>query len=75
MEEFVIIDIMIRKPQFGNNFASEVIGELKKVTWPSRKETIRLTIIVIAISLIIGLYIGIIDVLLAKALEIITKAR
>lgn len=75
MEEFVIINIMIRKPQFGNNFASEVIGELKKVTWPSKKETIRLTIIVIAISLIIGLYIGIIDVLLAKALEIITKAR
>lgn len=75
MREFVIINIMIKKPQFGNNFASEVIGELKKVTWPSKKETIRLTIIVIAISLIIGLYIGIIDVLLAKALEIITKSR
>lgn len=53
-------------------FASSIIEELKKVTWPSRQETIRLTIVVIAISLIIAFYIGIIDLLLAKALEIIT---
>lgn len=59
----------------GPNFAVDVIGELKKVTWPSRKETMRLTLIVIIISLIIGIYIGIIDILLAKTLEIVTKAR
>jgi preprotein translocase subunit SecE len=57
------------------NFAAEVVNELKKVTWPSRKETFRLTTIVIVISLIIGAYIGIIDVLLAKSLEVVTKAR
>lgn len=55
-----------------SQFASSVVDELKKVTWPTRQETIRLTIVVIGISLIIALYIGIIDVLLAKALEIIT---
>lgn len=52
--------------------ASSVIDELKKVTWPSRQETIRLTIVVVAISLIIAFYIGIIDLLLAKALERLT---
>lgn len=57
------------------NVAAGFIDELKKVTWPSRKETIRLTSIVIIISLIIGLYIGIIDILLAKALELMTKIR
>lgn len=56
-------------------FTKDIIDELKKVTWPSRKETIRLTGIVIGISLIIGLYIGIIDILLAKGLEILTKFR
>lgn len=56
-------------------FAQDIIEELKKVSWPSRKETIRLTSIVIAISLIIGLYIGIIDILLAKGLEAFTKMR
>jgi preprotein translocase subunit SecE len=56
-------------------FAQGVIDELKKVSWPSKKETLRLTSIVIIVSLIIGVYIGIIDVLLAKGLELITKFR
>ena len=54
-------------------FAGEVIEELKKVDWPSRQETIRLTTIVIVISLIIGGYIGIIDFLLAKVLALLTQ--
>lgn len=54
---------------------NDVFEELKKVTWPTRAETIRLTGIVIGISLIIGLYIGIIDILLAKGLDILTKLR
>jgi len=53
--------------------ALDLFNELKKVTWPTRENTIRLTIIVIMISLIIGLYIGIIDFLLAKGLELLTK--
>jgi preprotein translocase subunit SecE len=57
------------------NFATDVIDELKKVSWPTRSETIRLTAIVIIVSLIIGLYVGIIDILLAKGLEFITKFR
>lgn len=61
----------IKKP----NFATDVFDELKKVSWPSRAETIRLTLIVIGVSLIIGLYVGIIDILLTKGLEFITKFR
>ncbi len=56
-------------------FASGVVEELKKVSWPTKKETARLTLIVIGVSLIIGLYIGIIDILLTKGLEIVTKFR
>lgn len=63
------------KPVVNRTFATDIVEELKKVTWPSRKETIRLTAIVIAISLIIGFYVGIIDILLAKGLEIVTKFR
>ena len=57
------------------NFISSLIEELKKVTWPTKNNTIRLTVIVISISLIIGIYIGIIDILLTKGLELITKFR
>ena len=56
-------------------FTGEIVEELKKVTWPSRTQTIRLTLVVISLSLIIGIYVGIIDVLLTKALEIVTKFR
>jgi preprotein translocase subunit SecE len=52
-----------------------ILEELKKVSWPTKKETMRLTAVVIIISLIIGLYIGIIDVLLAKGLEFLTLKR
>lgn len=65
----------IQKPNIPGNFAADIAEELKKVSWPSRKETIRLTTVVIAISLIIGLYVGIIDVLLAKGLDLVTKLR
>ncbi len=66
---------MITKPTISQNFATEVIEELKRVTWPTKKETTRLTLIVIFISLIIGAYVGIIDILLAKGLELVTKFR
>ena len=63
------------KNKVRQNIGSDIVDELKKVSWPSRKDTIRLTLIVIIVSLIIGLYVGIIDILLAKGLEIITKFR
>lgn len=66
---------MNNKAAIQPKFGADIIDELKKVTWPTRQETIRLTLIVIVISLIIGLYIGIIDILLAKGLELLTKYR
>lgn len=66
---------MDKKAFQSSGFAQGVIEELKKVSWPTKKETIRLTTIVIGVSLIIGLYIGIIDILLTKGLEIVTKFR
>lgn len=66
---------MQNKPNIAPGFASGIVDELKKVSWPTKKETVRLTLVVIVISLIIGLYVGIIDVLLARGLELITKLR
>jgi len=55
------------------NFFSDVLEELKKVTWPTKEETVRLTVTVFLISLIVAIYVGIIDVLLAKVLEMLTR--
>lgn len=62
----------VQSQQVAQSVATGIVDELKRVTWPSKEETIRLTLVVIAISLIIAFYIGIIDVLLAKLLDIIT---
>lgn len=54
-------------------FAKQTIDELKKVVWPTREQLIRLTFIVLFISLVVGLYIGGIDALLTKLTETLIK--
>lgn len=51
-------------------FLQETLDELKKVTWPTQQEVIRLTTVVIIISLIVGLFIGGLDLILTKILEV-----
>jgi len=42
-------------------FFADIIGELKKVVWPTRQETIRLTLIVIGLCVVMGLVLGAVD--------------
>ncbi|MFA6537572.1 MAG: preprotein translocase subunit SecE [Patescibacteria group bacterium] len=48
-------------------------AELKKVTWPTKKETVRHTIIVVAISLFVAFFLGFLDFGLTKLLAVILK--
>ena len=54
-------------------FLKETSGELRKVTWPTRQEVIRLTFVVIFTSLIVGLLLGGADFLFTKGIELIIK--
>ncbi len=42
-------------------FVNDVLAELRKVVWPTRKEAIRLSIMVAAICAAVGLVLGAID--------------
>lgn len=42
-------------------FLKEVRLEMKKINWPTRKETIKYTLIVIGVSLAIAIFLGGID--------------
>ncbi len=44
-------------------------AELKKVTWPTKQETIRHTLNVIGISIVLSIFLGIIDYFLTFAVE------
>mmetsp|Transcript_444 Transcript_444/g.253 ORF Transcript_444/g.253 Transcript_444/m.253 type:complete len:123 (+) Transcript_444:201-569(+) len=52
-------------------FLREVKIEFKKVTWPSRKQTIGSTAAVILLVIIISLFLGIIDVGLSNLIRVI----
>lgn len=52
-------------------FFREVKVELKKISWPLRNETIASTSIVIIIVLIIGIFLGIVDIGLSRIIKII----
>jgi preprotein translocase subunit SecE len=52
-------------------FLREVKVELKKVSWPSRKETIGSTSVVLVVVIIVALFVGIIDIGLSRLVRII----
>ena len=51
------------------DFLKEVRVELAKVIWPSPNQTVKLTIIVIVITLSVGFFVGGIDYLLTILLD------
>ncbi len=53
-------------------FFAEVFSELRKVTWPTRQVATRLTLLVIALSATIGVFLGLIDMLFARVLSVIS---
>ncbi len=44
-----------------NKFLKEAVAELRKVTWPSKDELIGSTIVTIVMSVIVAIFIGIVD--------------
>ena len=62
-----------QKPQKSNkektNLFRGMLGELKKVTWPTKKETTVYTIIVVATVIVFTVVIGLYDVFLKFLIE------
>ena len=52
-------------------FFGEAFAELRRVTWPTREETTRLTIMVISVASTIGLFLGIIDIGFGRLFEVL----
>jgi len=47
-------------------FFQEVSTELKKVSWPTRQQTVSATVVVIILTVIVSFFLGIVDVILAR---------
>jgi preprotein translocase SecE subunit len=54
-------------------FLVQTQDELKKVTWPTQQEVIRLTAAILIVSLIVGLYVGGLDFILTQLTTLLIK--
>jgi preprotein translocase subunit SecE len=54
-------------------FLREVRVEMKKVTWPQRKEIMGSTVVVIVASFLVSFFLGFVDLVLQKMLGLIIK--
>ncbi len=64
-----------RKIAEARAFLTEVRTELKKVTWPSRKEVYSTTLVVIATSIFFGFYLWGLDLVFSRALSLAFKRQ
>jgi len=65
--------LTLTAPKFGSDFLKEAYTELRRVSWPTRKQVLRLTLVVIAVSLLVGAYVGILDLGFTKIMAILLK--
>jgi len=52
-----------------SNLIKDAGSEIKKITWPTRKETIKYTLVVIGMSVVIASILGAFDFFFFKILE------
>ncbi len=60
-------------PRAPVRFLLEAYYELKRVRWPSREETIRLTVAVVAFSVVMGAFLGLVDFIFAQLFELLLR--
>ena len=54
-------------------FLSEVKSEVNKVTWPSKKEAMGGTAVVLVVVFVMAVFLGLVDALLSKIVEALLK--
>lgn len=54
-----------RKPIGAAQFAKEAWIELKKTTWPDKEETFKSTVVVLALVVATGIFVGVLDYVLS----------
>lgn len=57
----------------GLQFLREVKVELKKVVWPTRKQTLGSTVVVLILVMIVSIFLGMVDVGLSSLIRVVLK--
>ncbi len=54
-------------------YFNDTASEMKQVTWPTQKQAVFYTVLVVAISALVALYIGAFDYLFSQAVQFIVN--
>lgn len=54
-------------------FVGEARQELKKVTWPTKQQTITSTWVVLAVTFVLAIFLGLVDLIFSKLVGLILK--
>jgi preprotein translocase subunit SecE len=60
-----------RQPNRVQRYIRETIGELRKVSWPTRKEATNLTIVVLIVTFAMGAILGLLDFFYSRLMALI----
>jgi preprotein translocase subunit SecE len=58
--------VVYKQPNAIQRYVGETIGELRKVTWPTRKEATNLTLVVLIVTFAMSLYLGLLDLIFTR---------
>jgi preprotein translocase subunit SecE len=60
-----------KKPNAIQRYFRETSGELRKVSWPTWPEARRLTILVLLVMLLMGIFLGLIDLIGREGINVL----
>jgi preprotein translocase subunit SecE len=63
-----------QRPNFIQRYFRETMGEMRKVTWPTRQEATNLTIVVIIVIAAMSTFLAVLDVIFARLFALILKS-
>ena len=60
-----------KKPNKLVKWWNETIGELRKVTWPTREDALRMTKIVLVVVVIMAVFLGVVDFIFSELIGLV----
>ena len=60
-----------KQPNAIQRYFRETVGELRKVSWPTRKEAINLTIVVLIVTIFMSTILGFLDFIFSRFIALI----
>ncbi len=61
----------VKKQNAIQRYFGETAGELRKVSWPTRQEAVQLTLIVLVVMTVMGLFLGLMDLAANRLLNLV----